>query len=145
MRIGKILDLTPADIEDRKLTLRGPKSGKEREIVFIPQNMADCLKEYITGKELESDRQIFPISYATRRVVNKAEKVVGIHLGPNDLKKHTATATCRFFPSMGFERTAFSFSIVLKKCNASCIRLLLFFPQFNKFLDRETGVDEYRF
>jgi len=36
MRISEVLQLTPADIEDRKLTLKAPKSGKEREIVFIP-------------------------------------------------------------------------------------------------------------
>jgi len=29
MRIGEVLKLTPSDIEDRKLTLRAPKSGKE--------------------------------------------------------------------------------------------------------------------
>jgi len=46
IRISKILQLTPADIEDRKLTLRSPKSGKEREIVFVPQKVADRLKEY---------------------------------------------------------------------------------------------------
>jgi integrase/recombinase XerD len=40
MRIGEVLKLTPSDIEDRKLTLRAPKSGKEREIVFIPQKIA---------------------------------------------------------------------------------------------------------
>jgi len=50
MRIGEVLKLTPNDIEDRKLTLRAPKSGKEREIVFIPQKIADRLKEYITRK-----------------------------------------------------------------------------------------------
>jgi len=37
MRIGEVLKLTPNGIEDRKLTLRAPKSGNEREIVFIPQ------------------------------------------------------------------------------------------------------------
>jgi site-specific recombinase XerD len=35
MRISEVLQLTPNDIEDRKLTLTSPKSGKEREIVFI--------------------------------------------------------------------------------------------------------------
>jgi len=40
MRIGEVLKLTPNDIEDRKLTLRAPKSGKERETVFIPQKIA---------------------------------------------------------------------------------------------------------
>ena len=47
MRISEVLQLTLNDIEDRKLTLRSPKSGKEQEIVFIPQKVADRLKEYI--------------------------------------------------------------------------------------------------
>ncbi len=61
MRITEVLQLTPADIEDRKLTLRNPKSGKEREIVFIPQKVADRLREYIMHKGIASDRRIFPI------------------------------------------------------------------------------------
>ena len=37
MRIGEVLKLTPADIQDRKLVLKEPKSGREQEIIFIPQ------------------------------------------------------------------------------------------------------------
>jgi len=59
MRIGEVLKLTPKDIEDRKLTLRTPKRGKEREIVFIPQKTADRLKEYITRKGLGLIRGYF--------------------------------------------------------------------------------------
>jgi len=96
MRISEVLQLTPNDSEDRKLTLRSPKSGKEREIVFIPQKVADRLKEYITSKGIRSDRRIFPISYtAARRVVNKAGKLVGIHLRPHDLRRHSATYASR--------------------------------------------------
>ena len=96
MRISEVLQLTPSDIEDRKLTLRGPKSGKEREIVFIPQKVADRLKDYINTRGIGSDRRIFPISYtAARRVVNKAGKVVGIHLRPHDLRRHAATYASR--------------------------------------------------
>ena len=62
MRISEVLQLTPNDIEDRKLTLRSPKSGKERQIVFIPQKVADRLREYITSKGIGSDKRIFPIS-----------------------------------------------------------------------------------
>ena len=92
MRIGEILKLTPDDIEDRKLTLRVPKSGKEQEIVFIPQQIADRLKEYIIRKGIGADQRIFPLSYkAGREVVNKAGKVVGIHLKPHDLRRHAAT------------------------------------------------------
>jgi integrase len=88
--------LTPADIEDRKLTLRSPKSGKEREIVFIPQKVADRLREYIAAKRIEVDQRVFPISYTSgRRIVNKAGKVVGIHLRPHDLRRHAATFASR--------------------------------------------------
>ncbi|NNL75077.1 MAG: tyrosine-type recombinase/integrase, partial [Desulfobacterales bacterium] len=47
MRIGEVLKLTPADIRDRKLLLRDPKSGKEQEIIFIPQKVANRLRQYI--------------------------------------------------------------------------------------------------
>jgi len=96
MRISEVLQLTPNNIEDRKLTLRSPKGGKELEIVFIPQKIADRLKEYINVKRIGSDQRIFRISYtAARRVVNKAGKVVGIHLWPHDLRRHAATYASR--------------------------------------------------
>jgi integrase/recombinase XerD len=96
MRIGEVLKLTPNDTEGRKLTLRAPKSGKEREIVFIPQKIADRLKQYISRKAVAHDQRIFPISYtAGREVVNKAGKAVGIHLKPHDLRRHAATYASR--------------------------------------------------
>ena len=96
MRISEVLQLIPSDIEDRRLTLRSPKSGKDHEIVFIPQKVADRLREYITSRGIGSDRRIFPISYtAGRRVVNMAGKVVGIHLRPHDLRRHAATYASR--------------------------------------------------
>ena len=96
MRISEVLQLTPIDIEDRKLTLRSPKSGKEREVVYIPQKIADRLKEYITRKGIGPDQRIFPISYtAGREIVNKAGKVIGIHLKRHDLRRHAATYASR--------------------------------------------------
>ncbi len=50
MRIGEVLKLRLNDIQDRKLILREPKSGKEHEIVFIPQKVADRLRDYATKK-----------------------------------------------------------------------------------------------
>ena len=47
MRVGEVLKIGPMDIQDRKLTLAGPKSGKESGVVFIPQKVADRLKEYV--------------------------------------------------------------------------------------------------
>ena len=71
MRIGEVLKLTPADVDERKLTLRDPKSGRGQEVVFIPQKLADRLKEYIRGKEIKSEERIFPITYAAARAMVK--------------------------------------------------------------------------
>jgi integrase len=46
MRIGEVLKLRLGDLQDRKLVLREPKSGREYEFVFIPQKVADRLREY---------------------------------------------------------------------------------------------------
>jgi integrase/recombinase XerD len=92
MRIGEVLKLRLNDIQDRKLILREPKSGKEHEVVFIPQKVADRLRYYATKKCMGLHDRIFPISYeAARMMVVKAGKLVGIHLRPNDLRRHSAT------------------------------------------------------
>ena len=46
MRIGEVLKLRLKDLQDRNLILNEPKSGKQHEIVFIPQKVADRLREY---------------------------------------------------------------------------------------------------
>jgi len=91
MRVGEVLKLTPRDVEDRKLTLRDPKSGKEREHVFIPQKVADRLKHYIKDKNIQRNQRIFHICYeATRTMVKKGGDKVGIRLRPHDLRRHAA-------------------------------------------------------
>jgi integrase len=96
MRISEVLNLTPKDVEDRKLIIRDPKSGKEMEVVFIPQKVADRLNKYIRDKEIDSDKRIFPITYSAARVmVNKTGKMVDIHLKPHDLRRHAATYASR--------------------------------------------------
>ena len=92
MRIGEVLKIRPIDIQDRKITLPEPKSGKESEVVFIPQKVADRLKDYIKEKDIEPDQRIFPITYnAARVMVIKAGNSVGIHLRPHDLRRFCAT------------------------------------------------------
>jgi hypothetical protein len=50
-------------------------------MVFIPQKVADSLREYATKVCESPEDRIFPISYeAARAMVNKAGKMVGIHL-----------------------------------------------------------------
>jgi integrase len=73
MRISEVLKLTPADVNERRLTLRYPKSGKEVEFVFISQRLADRLKDYIREKGIEPNQRISPICYeAARSMVVKA-------------------------------------------------------------------------
>jgi integrase len=96
MRIGEVLKLKLNDIQDRKLILRELKSGKEHEIVFIPQKVADRLRDYAIKTCKGPDDRVFPISYeAVRAMVLKAGKLVGIHLRPHDLRRHSATYASR--------------------------------------------------
>ncbi len=96
MRIGEVLNLTPEDVNDHKLTIQNPKSGKDEEMVFIPRKVADRLRVYITEKAIESAQKIFPITYAAARVmVKKAGELVGIELRPHDLRRHAATYASR--------------------------------------------------
>ena len=65
-------------------------------MVFIPQKVADRLKDYIKEKGIEPDQRIFPITYnAARVMVIKAGKSVGIHLRPHDLRRFCATYASR--------------------------------------------------
>jgi integrase/recombinase XerD len=97
MRISEVLKLIPSDIHERRLTLRDPKSGREQEFIFIPQRLADRLKDYIREKSIQPHQRIFPICYeAAREMVAKAgSMVVGIHLRPHDLRRHAATYASR--------------------------------------------------
>ena len=96
IRICEVLKLTPNDVGDRKLLLREPKSGRETEIIFIPQKVADRLKGYVEAQKIGLHDRIFPICYeAARSVVIKAGKLVGPHLRPHDLHRHAATYASR--------------------------------------------------
>lgn len=96
MRVGEVLKLKPNDIEDRKVIIRDPKSGKESEVAFLPQKVAVRLKKYISDNGIEPGDRIFSITYAAARiVVKKAGDLVGIHLKPHDIRRHAATYASR--------------------------------------------------
>ena len=96
MRISEVLKIFPNDIAERKILLREPKSGREDEVIFIPQKVADRLKDYIKSQNIGLHERVFPIGYeAARSVVMKAGKLVGIHLRPHDLRRHAATFASR--------------------------------------------------
>jgi integrase/recombinase XerD len=72
------------------------KAGREREMVYIPQKLADRLKEYIRDRKIERDQRIFPITYpAARMIVKKAARLVGIYLRPHDVRRHAAIYASR--------------------------------------------------
>ena len=96
MRIGEVLKIVRNDIAERKILLREPESGLEHEMIFIPQKVADRLKEYVKTRNIGLRDRIFPICYeAARSVVLKAGRLVGIHLRPHDLRRHAATYASR--------------------------------------------------
>ena len=65
-------------------------------MIFIPQKIADRLREYIEAQKIGLQERIFPICYeAARSTVAKAGKLVGIHLRPHDLRRHAATFASR--------------------------------------------------
>jgi integrase/recombinase XerD len=121
MRIGEVLKLTFNDIQDRKLVIREPKSGKEQEHVFIPQKVANRLREYARQKCKNQNDRIFPISYeAARIMVLKAGNMVGIHLRPHDLRRHAAT-----FASRAGVPIEIISKIILRHANLSTTQLYL--------------------
>ena len=96
MRISEVLNLTSSDVEDRKLIIRDAKSGKAAEQVFIPQKLADRLKQFILEKGFDLDDRIFPMTYAgARAMVVKAGNRVGIKVRPHDLRRFSATYASR--------------------------------------------------
>jgi integrase/recombinase XerD len=96
MRVGEVLKLTAMDVDDQKLTIRNPKSGKISEVVFIPKKLADRLKNFLNDEGVAGNQRIFPLTYtAARVIVKKAGDLVGVHLRPHDLRRHAATYASR--------------------------------------------------
>ena len=61
MRIGEILKIVPNNIAEKKILLREPKSRREHERIFIPQKVADRIKDYIKTQNIELHERVFPI------------------------------------------------------------------------------------
>ena len=96
MRISEVLNLTPTDIDERKLILQKPKSGRRGEVVYITGKLHRRLIDYIRDEDIKPDDYVFPISYSTSwSMVKKSGKMVGINLRPHDLRRHAATYASR--------------------------------------------------
>jgi len=95
-RIGEVLNMRVKDIDGRKIIVHNPKSGKEKETIFMPEQLADRLRAYIQQKGLREQDRVFELSYATaRKMINKLGEKVGIKLNPHDLRRHSATFASR--------------------------------------------------
>ena len=58
--------------------------------------LADRLKEYIRIEKIGLDDRIFPLCYASVRIiVKKAGKLIGLNLKTHDLRRHSATFASR--------------------------------------------------
>ena len=96
MRIGEVLKLRMMDVDDCKLFLISPKSGRQNEVVYIPKKVASRLREYIRSKVMEPEERVFPIGYTgARQIVKKAGRKIGIEISPHDLRRHAATYASR--------------------------------------------------
>jgi len=96
MRIGEVLKLRAKDANERRLHLVNPKSGRQSEVVFIPQKVADRLRSYIQTSGVGPEDRIFPIKYtAARNAVKNAGRLIGVDLRSHDLRRHAATYASR--------------------------------------------------
>jgi len=96
LRIGELLKIKVSDVSDRTITLREPKSGKETERAYMPENVSKKLAEYIKEKALKGEDRIFPICYSTARsLVRGLGAKLNVHVSPHDLRRYSATYASR--------------------------------------------------
>jgi integrase/recombinase XerD len=96
LRIGEVLKLTAADVSDRKLLIREPKSGKESETAFMPEQIAKRLAEFTTSNALNPEDRLFPVCYSTvRSLIKKLGEKFHVKISPHDFRRHSATYASR--------------------------------------------------
>jgi integrase/recombinase XerD len=96
LRIGEVLKLRVSDVNERKLVLRKPKSGREQEVAFMPEAIATRLRNYISNQALAADQPLFPICYSTARsFIKKLGEKANVRIRPHDLRRHSATYASR--------------------------------------------------
>jgi integrase len=96
LRIGETLKIKVSDTVDRRIILKEPKSGKESEIAFMPEQIAKRLYDYIQQENLSPEDRIFPICYSTARALIKSlGGRLNVVLTPHDLRRYSATYASR--------------------------------------------------
>jgi len=96
LRIGESLKIKASDVLDRKLILKQPKSGKESEVAFMPEQIAKRLHNYIKQENLSPEDRVFPICYSTARTsIKRLGERINVVLTPHDLRRYSATYASR--------------------------------------------------
>ena len=52
LRIGELLKIKVSDVSERTIILREPKSGKESELTYMPENVSKKPAKYIKDNAL---------------------------------------------------------------------------------------------
>ena len=96
LRIGETLKIKVSDAVDRRLVLTEPKSGKESEVAFMPEQIAKRLHGYIQREGLSLGDRIFPICYSTARaLIKQLGRRLNVVLTPHDLRRYSANYASR--------------------------------------------------
>ncbi len=96
LRIGEVLKLKASDVMDRRLLIREPKSGKENELAFMPEQIAKRLDEYISANNIGPDDRLFPVCYSTvRSLIKRLGEKFHVRISPHDFRRHSATYASR--------------------------------------------------
>jgi integrase/recombinase XerD len=96
LRVGEVLKLRVADISDRKLIVREPKSGKDAEIAFMLEQIARRIAAYVSSKGMNPDDRLFPVCYSTvRLLIKRLGAQFNVKISPHDFRRHAATYASR--------------------------------------------------
>lgn len=107
MRVGEILNLKPADIQERSLSIQNPKSGRVGETVYAPRKLLVRLTDYTKVNKISLNDRIFPISYvAAWSMVKKAGQLLDIELRPLQVSRTFFNFNPLGFPQSLIDTTA---------------------------------------
>jgi integrase/recombinase XerD len=96
LRIGELLNIRAQDVSERRLTIKEPKSGKEAEVAFVPEQIAKRMGEYVKANNFFVEDRVFPISYSTARMfIRKLGRTLNLTISPHDLRRYSATYASR--------------------------------------------------
>ena len=96
LRVGELLKLRASDVSDRKLLIREPKSGKDLEVAYMPEQISNRINDYMNQEKFSPDQRLFPVCYSTIRLLIKGfANKSNLKIAPHDLRRHSATYASR--------------------------------------------------